>query len=90
MLPSDTFGIVKQKLALVANSSPDIINILAQDNSSFISNDTQLGVGIEPGTLFYFVLTTRLFFSNKWNVMTMRNITYTNKSSTRYRTITNC
>ncbi|GAB1222003.1 hypothetical protein ENUP19_0088G0033 [Entamoeba nuttalli] len=56
VVPSDTIGIVKQRLAIVAGCNPDIIGILSKDNKTVMSDDTQLGVGVEVGQLFYFVL----------------------------------
>ncbi|ELP89555.1 hypothetical protein EIN_524800 [Entamoeba invadens IP1] len=59
VVPSDTIGIVKQRLALVAGCAPELIGILSSDNKTLMSDDTQLGVSVEVGSLFYFLLRTQ-------------------------------
>lgn len=56
MSPSDTIGIIKQKLSVVMGIDPERIGILARDNKTLMTDDIQLGVGVEVGSLFYFVL----------------------------------
>ncbi|KAL7711773.1 Ubiquitin-like domain-containing protein [Entamoeba marina] len=56
VVPSDTIAVVKQKLSIVAGCSPDYVGIYGPDNTTLMADDIQLGVGVEAGSLFYFVL----------------------------------